>query len=76
MSVSFPEPRSISTAIALLLLLLYILEDPIPVAVSASFLSISPIVLSVHSHNAFKGSPHTSLTVSFDNDAFLSRHVR
>lgn len=43
---------------------------------SPVFRSISPIVLSVHSHNAFKGSPHTSLIVSFDNEAFLSRHVR
>jgi len=51
----------------------YILAVPVPA--SASFLSISPIVLSVHSHKAFNGPPHTSLTVSFDNEAFASKHV-
>jgi hypothetical protein len=35
------------------------LEAPPPAPVLPAFPSISPIVLSVHSHNAFNGSPHT-----------------
>lgn len=42
----------------------------------APLASISAIVLSEHSHNAFNGSAQISPIVSFDNEACLSRHDR